>query len=434
MVKIRWYPNTYKGRREKKMENAYSLDFSYMPKELKLLLQIMQTDNHECIRGLNAELASEIDWGLFLQLAKHHRIYPLIYSKLSKIDEPLVPSRVIHILKQEYKENIFQMLKLSGEMERLSKLFAENNIRSLFMKGPAIADAIYGDISLRTSKDLDILIPKSDFEKVEEILLNLGYKIEEPPTIFKGFEWRERHVSYYHFQKGIEIEIHWRLYTPPAKEPSFDELWKRRRISKLTSYPVHFFGKEDLFFYLVAHGVEHGWFRLRWLADIVEVMRKEDFPLVPKDQSLLVGQALLLASQLFKMPIDEELVPLIAGKRMRKLANLAILYIIEEGNLTVNLSSKEALATYDVLHPFSIISEIKRAFVLNYYRCSMRIGIQKVIFIMLFLYPSSADFQTIKLPKPLYLLYFPLRPFLWIWRKTRKSTPLLKEIQKVEIK
>ena len=66
------------------------------------------------------------------------------------------------------------MLNLSGEMERISKLFNENGIRSLFLKGPVIADAIFGDISLRTSKDLDILIPKLDVNKTEELLLSCG--------------------------------------------------------------------------------------------------------------------------------------------------------------------------------------------------------------------------------------------------------------------
>ena len=28
----------------------------------------------------------DIDWNLFLELAMHHRIYPLLYSKLKKIE------------------------------------------------------------------------------------------------------------------------------------------------------------------------------------------------------------------------------------------------------------------------------------------------------------------------------------------------------------
>ena len=52
-----------------------------------------------------------------------------------------------------------------------------------FLKGPVIAHEIYGDISLRTSKDLDILVQEIDLEKAEGLLFSLGYKREEVPTI-----------------------------------------------------------------------------------------------------------------------------------------------------------------------------------------------------------------------------------------------------------
>ena len=89
---------------------------------------------------------------------------------------------------QEYKKNTFQMLHLCGEMEQISKLFTENQIRLLFLKGPVLAAELYGDISLRTSKDLDILIPIADLEKVEELLLNVGYVREGDPCCVERLE------------------------------------------------------------------------------------------------------------------------------------------------------------------------------------------------------------------------------------------------------
>ena len=70
------------------------------------------------------------------------------------------------------------------------------------------------------------------------------------------------------------LEIHWRLDARPSKEPTFNELWERKRVSPITSYPVYFLGEEDLFLYLVSHGARHGWFRLRWLLDIDQMVRK----------------------------------------------------------------------------------------------------------------------------------------------------------------
>lgn len=116
------------------------------------------------------ELVKDIDWELFLKLANHHRIYPIIYLKIKMIDGNMIPTRVIEILHQKYKENTYHMLRLAAEMEIVSKIFTENHIRLLFLKGPVIAQDMYGDISLRTSKDLDILVPINDISKAEELL------------------------------------------------------------------------------------------------------------------------------------------------------------------------------------------------------------------------------------------------------------------------
>ncbi|TVX79104.1 nucleotidyltransferase family protein [Peribacillus simplex] len=407
------------------MGNLNNDYLSCMPKELRLLLQIINM-NKEGTEPIKNKYFIDIDWELFLQLAVHHRIYPLVYSKLNKIGVDLIPQDVVQTLYQEYKENTFQMLHLSGEMERLSKLFTENNIRLLFLKGPAIAEDIYGDISLRTSKDLDILIPKTDLKKAEQLLLNYGYEKEEISPVSSKRKSGSIHVSYYHSQKKTQIEIHWRLYRPPAKEPSFDELWRRKRISNLTSYPVYLFGKDDLFFYLVNHGAKHGWFRLRWLADIDQIIRKsnitkEHYLFQKKYQLHLIGQALILASQLFKTPIHEEILPLTKEKYSRKLAELAQFYIVEMGHKYINQSSKDALAKYNMQHPFTKKSSIKKFFYINLYEYSVKTNIHKFLFILRLLNPNSADVKTLRLPKFLYFLYFPLRPFLIFWRKTRKS-------------
>ena len=86
---------------------------------------------------------------------------------------------------------------------------------------------------------------------------------------------RTKHVTYIHPQKGIILEIHWRLHSNSINEPTFEELWKRKRIKNLANYPIYFLGREDLFLYLIAHGARHGWFRLRWLLDIHQIMNNQ---------------------------------------------------------------------------------------------------------------------------------------------------------------
>lgn len=390
------------------MPNSFVLDLDHVPKELKLQLEILRSDSTEKL-NLIKDRFELIDWDLFLKLALHHRIYTVIYQKLKELDEKLIPANVLEVLHQQFKWNTFKMLALSGEMEQISKLFAENEIRSLFLKGPVLAHALYGDISLRTSSDLDLLIPIHNLDKAEQLLLSQGYEKDDYiETVLNDWKWRHHHITYFHPQKKIKVEVHWRLNPGPAKEPSFEELWSRKSQSTLTSYPVYFLGREDLFLFLVSHGARHGWSRLRWLVDIHQIVMQpldwsELIRLLKKNQYLHVGgQALILSTQLLHTPIAAEMRTLLNVENSKRLAQEAVFYLEEMVNLHTD-PVPESVAMYHKRHLFSLMSTQQRFF-----------------FIMSFLYPYPEDAEVLPLPKYLQFLYFPLRPFLWAWRKTMK--------------
>ena len=54
----------------------------------------------------------------------------------------------------------------------------------------------------------------------------------------------------FHPTKQIKLEIHWRLNPGPGKEPGFEELWKRKRKSTLTSNSVYMLGRKIYFCFL----------------------------------------------------------------------------------------------------------------------------------------------------------------------------------------
>ena len=134
-------------------------------------------------------------------------------------------------LQQKYKINTFQMLALSGEMEQVSRLFMENEIRTIFLKGPVIAYDLYGDISLRTSSDLDFLIPLHDLNQAEDLLIKLGYvKDDYIAKVLNDWKWRHHHITFFHPQRKIKLEVHWRLNPGPAKEPAFNDFGNEKEL------------------------------------------------------------------------------------------------------------------------------------------------------------------------------------------------------------
>jgi len=387
------------------MSDQFQLDLANVPRELMVILELLKKNDG----NINQDLFTNLDWDLFIQQAKHHRVYPVLYPLLKNDPVDCIPIKVIQQLSQEYKRNTFKMLYLSAEMERVSKFFTEDSIRLLFLKGPVIAHELYGDVSLRTSSDLDFLVPIEDLEKAEAILVNQGYEKDDYiKTVLKDWKWRHHHATFIHPKKGLKLEIHWRLNPGPGIEPRFEVLWERKTKSKLINYPVYFLGKEDLFLFLVSHGARHGWSRLRWLLDIHQIIKqtidwKKTYNLLKTYQFHNAGaQALVLTNTLLNSPLSADMNPIVANKRSKELAQEAIFYLERMVNLHTDPVPEE-ISRYHSRHLFSLMSRK-----------------QKLWYLLSILHPFPEDADALPLPKKLHFLYFPLRPFIWAWRRKRK--------------
>jgi hypothetical protein len=379
-------------------------DLTNLPKELITLLKVLQ--NQETFPHLSNE---NFDWKLFLDLVFHHRLFPGLVFNLKRFEEGIVPSDVLQRLHHIHQTNQFQMLRLAGEMEHLNQLFSKSKIKALFLKGPVLAQALYGDVALRTSSDLDVLVPINQLEQVEIKLIEMGYvKDDYIQTVLNDWKWRHHHLAFLHPEKKVKIEVHWRLNPGPGKEPSFTELWDRKQELKLSISPIYYLGYEELFFFLVTHGARHGWSRLRWLVDIDQLIKKplewhrikhlfKTYNHLP-----LAGQALILTNQLLNTPIGEPSQVIGLTVRARRYANDALFYI------------KQMIHLHHEPLPEDVSRYHKR------YLISLMSIKQKSLFYLSFLFPYPEDAITLPLPKKLHYLYFILRPILWTWRKQKK--------------
>ena len=391
------------------MKNLQEPKMNPFSKELQLLLHFLKR-NENGLYETKEEKLNDIDWNLFIQLSIHHRVFPIIYKRINNLKNSQIPSHVVQVLHKHYQNNVFRMLQLSGETEYIAQTFAKQEIKTLFLKGPVLAAHLYSDISLRTSADLDVLIPIEQLGNAEEILLTQGYiKDDYIQTVLNDWKWRHHHITFYHPHKNIKVEIHWRLNPGPTKEPSFNHLWKRRQASSLSRNPIYMLGNEDLFLFLTSHGSRHGWSRLRWLLDI-DYLTKVDLNwrnvkrLLEEYHYLQVGgQALNLASYILTTNITKEMKSLTNSKRSEKLAKDAYFYLERMVNLHTEPVPVE-IGNYHKKYLFSLMSFH-----------------QKCLFVASFLFPYPEDAEVLPLPKSLHVLYFPLRPFLWAWRRGKRQ-------------
>jgi hypothetical protein len=389
------------------MRNLYELNLSTIPTELELILELLKETDVEIFNNKFKNI--EIDWDQFLQLAYHHRLFPILYKKLNHAKKHWIPSTVIHQLKSSYEKNTFHMLFLFGEIEALNQILQSNGIRALFLKGPILAKDLYDEISNRTCGDLDLLIPFKDLDVVDHILIGLGYEKDEYiKSLLGDWKWRHHHFTYFHPEKGTKVEIHWRLNPSPSKEPTFEDLWSNRRIFVLKDKPIHYLGEEDLFFFLVTHGARHGWSRLRWLMDIHMMLNKKlNWNKIKQNirnfqSEKIVGQSLILSYSLLNTKIPNHLKSLTIKRQSKQLAQDAIFYLERMVNLHHEPVSLE-ISRFHARHLFSLMSRQ-----------------QKFLHLLSILHPFYTDAEILPLPKQLHFLYFPLRPFLLLWKRKKQ--------------
>ncbi|WP_339292138.1 nucleotidyltransferase family protein [Paenibacillus sp. FSL W8-0187] len=387
------------------IEDTVMLDLSDISKELSFLLYLLRNNTHEEI--LIKQYASDIDWDMFMKLALHHRVYPLVYLRLKGVDASLIPPEVMASLQQHYHNNVMKMLHLSREMSQLCEALKDTGVRTLLLKGPILATQLYGDLAHRTSKDLDILVDADDVERVERVLVQLGYELQDE-RILGNWKKTSHHLSYEHKKHSAQIEVHWRLNPHYNKSFSFDLLWERRNDVMLSHQIYHYLGNEDLLNYLADHGARHGWFRLRWLMDIARLLpminsndMKAHFERYGGQQ--YVGQAFILLSRLFSVDIPHDMTVLTINSKAHRLAQSALYYI------------KRIVK----LNP---VPEKSVAWRYNRYLFSLMTGKQKVLYIWNKFLPNSRDASVLPLPKSLHFLYYPLRPFLWFWRRMKQPS------------
>ncbi|MDG0790787.1 nucleotidyltransferase family protein [Cohnella ginsengisoli] len=164
--------------------------------EKTLLLDLLRHRAEE--EPMDAIHLAAVDWTRFLRLAKNHRVYPVLAAFLHK-RMPGIPDYVKAELDTDSRYNRLKMLSLAAEMSRVSACLSSGGVRSLVLKGPLLAQDLYGDLSKRTSKDLDILVPAEKLDEIRILLADLGYECEKEqlPNVLNGWKWRHHHVSFF---------------------------------------------------------------------------------------------------------------------------------------------------------------------------------------------------------------------------------------------
>jgi hypothetical protein len=255
--------------------------------ELDLLLLCARWPQRPEDRELIREQAgAQIDWQLFLLLARHHRLVPLVSHNLSasvteaSTLEGLPPEceEVLSELRRLSALNTHQALRCLGELRRVSTQFQARGIPVRVLKGLPLAQSVFGDLSLRVPGDLDVLIDKAHIVEADQVLREFGYRglfqVERftPKRLsFYRSHWKD--LAYSNPATGFEVDLHWRCFRNSRMPGAGLCHAPAREGVCFGSFQVETLPRAEGLLYLCVHGTLDGWLYFKSLADVAAQVR-----------------------------------------------------------------------------------------------------------------------------------------------------------------
>ncbi len=262
------------------------------PQQIELLLYCGRSEAVARDR-LRAAARAVTAWPEALQTAERHKMLPLLGKRLRAGCRDLLPAEILRQLSAFEQQGMVRSHYLMRQLIELLRLFESHGIAAIPFKGPALAVMVYGEVNLRQSVDLDILVPASEISKAKDLLLGQGFALKSSltPQQEAAVLRRQYHLAFFRPADRCLVELHWDI-APQYFSFPFDamRLWQRAEKIKLDGVEILTPPPEDLLLLLCVHGTKHLWNRLVWICDVAMMIRNV--------QQLDLGKAVARAAEL----------------------------------------------------------------------------------------------------------------------------------------
>jgi hypothetical protein len=300
---------------------------------------------------------------------------------------------------------------LARELVRVVRGLEQAGVPSLPFKGPALGAAVYGDLTLRPCRDLDLLVSPQCRQSAAEWLRGEGYELDLADFTREDRRGREYQEPFVHRGRQVCLELHWSLQPRPwPLDLSLQDLLGHSWPLELAGGRVPALQWEDQILVLAVHGAKHAFRHLLWLCDLAAAVRAAERA-GALDPSRLLARAralgclrmlligLLLCEALLELELPRQAADAAAGDpRASELARA----------LAAELFGEQAPALEDEQ---LLIALRERG------RDRTRFAAFRVRrLVRVYLWPSDTDRRYARLPRGLGFLY----PFVRFWRVLRR--------------
>jgi hypothetical protein len=363
-------------------------------------------------------LATEagLNWDAVVEGAERHGIAAPLLAAL-KASGSAVPESATARLRSRAHESVARSLGHVAELARLAPLLDDAGVRRLVLKGVALSVQLYGDASLRSPRDIDLLVDPARFGEAEAVLEAAGYRRCVPAmSARQGEAYRRwiRDIAWVNAEAGVMVELHIRLTDDAALIPQdFEMLWREREAVRIGGAEVDALARTRLALYLCAHGAGHAWERLSWLVDLSGALPDAAAVEAAHAAAEAAGldaamrHGLLLAHDWLDAPLEAALLARArTDRRVRRLHR-----ILAHGYDGERWRQSPPVGTGPAFWRYSVWQRL--------YRLSLKSGWQYRAHQVARELFSPADWTTVRLPDRLFWLYPAVRPFGWLARRRR---------------
>jgi hypothetical protein len=291
----------------------------------------------------------------------------------------------------------------AGLNEILAAL-AVHGIEAVALKGPAFALQCFASPAARMCRDIDLLVAANRLAATGEALTTLGFA----PHLHGERQGRPAHhrkhavpVLFLRQSDGLYVDLHSELGRPRFGAVPIDTAFRERcHTVEQDGWPVRVLRANDMLLYLCSHGVQHGWRGLRFVADIYEHIAGSSGiewetlrALAEREhrcRTLRVG--VLLAHRFFDAPVPEDCLGWASGD------GRAVALSEEASRHLLGCIRARSIAPLGRFAEYRAIEGIARR--LNWLRCLAKDAVT----------PCDLDEAVVRLPRPLFPLYYLIRP------------------------
>ena len=244
---------------------------STLSAEDRLLILIAEAgDEGETLREAREIVSGDVDWPVLLRKAARHRLGPLLFSRLKKVNhDHRVPDGVMKSLRTIYYASALKNMRFEHELATILRCFHERGIDCIVLKGLFVQKSLYDDMAHRPMVDIDLLIRYRDLGRVDRALRDLGYTYPSGSLPAQFFHRIHFHVVYHVMRRdlAVPVEVHWNIQDRfNVLRIDIDQVWERAVPWEVGDTRASAMCWEDLLAYLCYHADKHACFS-RYVTD-----------------------------------------------------------------------------------------------------------------------------------------------------------------------